>query len=134
MQRRTFFKWSGFLLGAGLVGYGGCLALRSRERIIVALLQRELGALALEREILDEFARDLLADRNWTWWQLQGFDLTRKWNPDLEYIRDYVLRRFVLSTDYFSRQTTPDAIHYLGLYDPYRRPCANPFYDAGPRN
>ena len=129
MHRRTFFKRSALVLGAGIVGYLGWLGLRSREQIIVALLEDELDSMNPEPEGLRQFARDFIADRNWPWWRLQGFDIARKWDADLAYVRDYIVRRYILSTDHFTNQKNGTSqIRYLVLYDPYRRTCANPFY------
>jgi hypothetical protein len=127
MRRRVFFKRSALVLGAGIASYLGWLGLRSREQIIVSLLERELEGLNLEPEGLRQFARDFITERKWPWWRLQGFDLARKWDADLDYVRDYIVRRYILSSDHFASQHDGEPVRYLGLYDPYRRVCANPF-------
>lgn len=130
MNRRKFLRIGSLGIGIALSGFGLWRFSLSREDILVNLIREELGGIVPEETGLSQYARDLLADRKWTWWQLQGFDLSRPWKPEMAYIRDYVVRRYALSSDYFSQDPPPQTMQYQGLYDPYQYPCANPFYNS----
>lgn len=54
------------------------------------------------------------------------FDLPYKHKYDQ--MRDDLTGKFLLSTDFFTnKMDTSRKITYIGLYDPYTRPCTNPF-------
>lgn len=142
LSRRAFMVWAA---AAGFTGYlGGWYISRVRLQdvtpIIIAILRKHLGYLEVEKADLEQFARDFAAvhlDANQatllSWvgslrvlYRLNWLDIGAEEAPNLE---ETVVGHFLMSTDFFwngADEARP--VTYLGLYDPYSRPCSNPFF------
>lgn len=124
MKRRALIL--GGVSGAGLIAIGAWrLAARERDAPasdgeakttdgLVARIAAACGGLEVEPGSIETFAEEL---------RIAGRLAPAELDP---------VGRFLLSTDLFMRP--PDAVtpvRYLGLYDPYRRPCLNPLVHGG---
>lgn len=46
---------------------------------------------------------------------------------EIKHAEQHVIRQFLLGSDFFWNSPRKKEIKYIGLYDPYTRPCRNPF-------
>jgi hypothetical protein len=108
--------------------------------IVVAILRRRLRPLKADRAIFEEFSRDYILTRLDYAKQMrllgavsgllsivtpyQLLPLGHPWRR----LENNIVSMFLLSTDFFQNGADPQKkIQYLGLYDPYRRPCVQFF-------
>ncbi len=92
--------------------------------LVILTLRRRLDYLELEEEGMVRFARDLRKRR------LQAL-LRRLKAGDTE-AADWLEQQFLMSSDFFWNGADESRIiGYMGFYDPYERPCANPFARSG---
>jgi len=108
--------------------------------IIVAILKRRVGYLRVEPSTLYDFAKSYISSRKEYdrklatlsaislplqflspyRWLAQGNALRR--------LEDNVVSGYLLSTDFFANGANEQrAVSYISFYDPYTRPCGNPF-------
>ena len=109
--------------------------------MVAAMLKRKLHYLELDEQGVKRFVRDMLPHispyirRNLAWLQLglpvyAGLDYTSRWASTKWYreTEQKIVTQFLMSSDFFQNNADETrTIHYLGFYDPYTRPCANPF-------
>jgi hypothetical protein len=128
MNRRNFLKLTGF--GAAAITLPGVgMATISLKQAITGIILREFSYLDLEKEGVEQFAQDYLTTYPDTphyfktrMYYALGFD--SKQSKLVNHFADVYLR----STDFFyNKMDESKPVRYLGLYNPYKRPCANPF-------
>jgi len=103
------------------------------------ILKKDLEQLKINDEIFDKFISDALANKYFS-----GYSLRKKWliriydaiqfSGSLPYAMQYreyrsqLVADFLMSTDFFTNGMDESMeIGYIGFYDPYLRPCSNPF-------
>ena len=88
--------------------------------LVVSTLRQRLDYLELEEEGVVHFARDLRKRRLHT--------LLRRLKAGDAETAEWLVQQFLMSSDFFwngADESRP--VGYMGYYDPYERPCANPF-------
>lgn len=141
LSRRKLLGW-----GAGLAAGTTALYTAYKWRwgepteVIVAILQRRLGDLAIDATSFDRFAEEYVSFRKdyrrqlsllsivslpfqyvtpYAWFE-QGAALRR--------LEDNVVSLYLLSTDFFQHGADERrAVNYVSFYDPYTSVCGNPF-------
>lgn len=132
--------------GAAAAAYvGGWWSARARPRdvtyLVKAILRDRLSYLQLDEEGLDAFAKDFQARipddaRHTLSWMGILKPVPFAWNVARSSRWSYMIRkletglelRYLISTDFFQHDAREDRIiKYMGFYDPYERPCSNPF-------
>jgi hypothetical protein len=136
------------LLGGALIAGGGLLLAASlvKQRpdrwasvFVTRSLRRGLGDLAVDPQDVDRFVAEFLASRPGSDRFLLGFVGIAApllpviaWLPaarrELRRAEDRIVSRFLLGSDFFRKGSDRSRrVRYLGLWDPYQAPCANPF-------
>ena len=127
MNRKKFLTILG--LGGLLAGVGvfGLAFENAVERIIV----NELSFLKLDKEGVNRFVTDYTKSMNSkSKLMLKGYSFIRLSARKSQKINSLV-NAYLLSTDFFiNKMDERRTIKYVGLYDPYRHPCAHPFSNA----
>lgn len=139
LSRRKFLALG---LAAGAVPLYALYAWRWGDPtdVIVAILERRVGYLRVEPATFRDFAKDyasfqkrhehefaVLTDISLLLrffspyrWLAQGHAFRR--------LEDNVVSSYLLSTDFFANGADEQrAVAYISFYDPYVRPCSNPF-------
>lgn len=138
MRRRKFIG----LLGVAGVGslVAGYVIAPSFENTLEKIIEENIKGLKLEKGAVKAFLADAgkegilgqydLSKREF----IRGHYLLENGVINLPYkhkytqMRDDLVGRFLLSTDFFThKMDTEKQVSYVGLYDPYDRPCSNPF-------
>jgi hypothetical protein len=141
LRRRRFL-----LLGAGsavilATGYGVARWYRGDPvSVIVAILERRLGYLQVDRSSFDRFAVDYLESRKEYKRELQLMALFSlpyryvtpypflKQGHSLRRLESNVVSRYLLSTDFFEHGADESrTVRYVEFHDPYSIACRNPF-------
>lgn len=151
LQRRQFIKWllaglAGLcLLGGGTLGYFFVRPDSKCHQLVKKWVRDALPYLKLNPEGLDAFAeafqeREIEADSRTTWVVLSTYiwlypvltPLVRASGKGdmLDGMATLAPKRFLQSSDFFYHQAdeTRD-IQFLAWFDPWERPCTNPFAD-----
>ena len=112
------------------------------ETVVGKILHKQLGYLNLNEEAINSFVKDIKASdyynkKNFGWQKqlfVRGFYLIDfSWLPlpgKDRYQRycTFFVSDFLLSTDFFlNKMDESKEVNYLVLYEPYKRPCVNPF-------
>lgn len=141
MKRRTFIKTS-LLGGIGTLLLGGLwVGGQDMEKRIISILKDTLQGMQWQESDLQSFAQDFIQEEGYTWKQSLRICLYASFyesfrqpihlqNAHQRYqdFRHYITTTFLLSTNFISQQLDETkAIEYLGFYNPYLRPCSNPF-------
>jgi len=118
---------------AGIGGIIGAIAsvkfsFTTFEDSVVNTIKRELSFLDIKEEDVYSFAKDYAAGRNRTYKLIvKGYGMLGIGVNQSGKIHQMV-STFLLSSDFFQNHMDEKRpIRYVGLYDPYRRPCAHPF-------
>ncbi len=130
MKRRKFLT---------IAGIGGVVAALASFRFITnpfenvakGIIKSELDYLKLDEEGLDRFVADYskLKDRNYKL-TMKGYSLFGI-NSEKSGKVHQLVSAYLLSSDFFQNKMDEGrTIRYVGLYDPYLRPCAHPFSHA----
>ena len=141
LRRRRFL-----LLGAGSVvvvagGYGVARWYRGDPAsVIIAILERRLGYLQVDRGSFQRFAVDYLETRKEYRRELQLMALFSlpyryvtpypflKQGHSLRRLESNVVSRYLLSTDFFEHGADESrTVRYVEFHDPYSVACRNPF-------
>jgi hypothetical protein len=140
ISRRRFLYSIAFVVIILLIGVIG---LPHLEKVIRKILEKELSFLDLESGAIDRFLEETKKTGYWN----RIFSQQKKYfiigyyvlsNPlfHLPYQYKYnqqkarIVGDFLLSTSFFyNKMDEKKEVKYNGLYDPYMRPCANPFSD-----
>lgn len=139
ISRRKFIFISLLTLIAVIVA---TISFFSFDTVVKKMLSKDLSHLKISEESFDKFVADANKEKHW---QKKFFDWTKKQLvrfsfmidsilPSFPYKYKYVQYRseivgdFLLSTDFFmNKMDTKRTVNYIGLYNPYLRPCSNPF-------
>ena len=112
------------------------------KNVVSKIIQNQLAYLTLEPAAIDQFVNDIAAtqyyDRKNFGWKKQLFIRVFHFfdNPWIalpgksryEQYCTFVVSDFLLSTDFFlNKMDERKQVNYLALYEPYKRPCVNPF-------
>lgn len=130
MKRRKFLA---------IAGVGGVLAAFASfkfitdpfDKVAKGIIKAELDYLELDEAGLDQFVAEYskLKDRNYKLtmkgYSLFGINSTRSGKVH------QLVSAYLLSSDFFqNKMDEKRVVKYVGLYDPYSRPCAHPFSHA----
>jgi hypothetical protein len=130
MKRRKF------LVIAGLTGVAAAVTsfkfiTTSFEDAAVALIKEELGFLKLDLQGVETFVKDYAHNKDRKYriamrgYSFIGINATHSGKVN------QLLTTYLLSTDFFTnRMDESKTVKYVGLYNPYLRPCAHPFSAA----
>ena len=110
------------------------------ETLIFKILKHDLKGLNIDEKYFKKFASDA---KKSNYWSRIMFDKKKKAFVFIFYflpkvglpyefkyfqLRGRIVGDFLLATDFFvNKMDSKRAIKYVGLYDPYLRPCQNPF-------
>lgn len=130
MKRRKFLT---------IAGVGGVVAALASfkfithpfESVAKSIIKSELDYLKLDEDGLDKFVADYtkLKDRNYKL-TMKGYSLFGINSAKSGKVHQLVTA-YLLSSDFFqNKMDEKRTIKYVGLYDPYSRPCAHPFSHA----
>ncbi len=108
--------------------------------IIVAILKRRVGYLRVEPDTFHDFAKSYISSRKDYERQLATLSAVSlplqffspyRWIAQgnaLRRLEDNVVSSYLLSTDFFANSANEQReVSYISFYDPYARPCSNPF-------
>ena len=138
MRRRKFLQLAGLGSAALAVPTAG-IAATSIEDAVAGLILNEFSFLKIDREGLNQFVADYHR-ANTDYHQAMGarkqfflniktkvYYFLRVTSDQSELVRAYTTM-YLLSTDFFqNRMDESKEVKYLGLYNPRKMPCANPF-------
>jgi hypothetical protein len=138
MNRRRFIGIS--ILSLVGIAMASIAIIYDFETLVFKILQQDLKTLNIDEKYFRKFASDAKASN---YWQRILFDKKKKafvfafyFLPkiglpyEFKYfqLRGRIVGDFLLATDFFvNKMDDKRAIKYVGLYDPYLRPCQNPF-------
>ncbi|AHM63597.1 hypothetical protein D770_26770 [Flammeovirgaceae bacterium 311] len=129
MQRRKFLKLTG-LSAVALAIPGVGMGAISTEQAIAGILKNEFDYLELDDKGLKQFVKDFLEFRGhgkYVHVKVRTLYLFRVKAAESSLV-DRLAREYILATDFFiNKMDESKTVKYIGLYDPYKRPCANPF-------
>ena len=109
--------------------------------IVVSILKRRIGYLRVEPSTFHDFAKNYISPQKSNYERklatLSAISLPLQYfSPYLWLAQGNALRRFednivsgyLLSTDFFANGANEQReVSYISFYDPYARPCGNPF-------
>ena len=138
MNRRRFIGISALsALGAALASI---VVFYDFETIVFKVLKKDLEYLKVDQKYFSEFIEDA---RKANYWNKIFFDKKKKafvfafhflpkiglpYQFKYYQLRGRIVGEFLLATDFFNNKMDESLpIKYIGLYDPYLRPCQNPF-------
>lgn len=137
ISRRFFLASSGVLVLGGLLG-----VYVAREDALVAVLKKNLPEGEFRESDYHAFSKDLilyLKESNriggyknkmaalggaTLFYYLGGFNLL---SENIKRFEEFVVTKYVLSTDYFDENRTSQMAVYRYLHLPFRQPCSNIF-------
>ncbi len=137
IKRRRFLKILGLAGIASVIGLG---LTPGFEEMVHRLIKNAYRNLSVDDEEIVKFIDEAHRINLWEWLNIGPrekmviivFGLLN--NPYLPYYRVYhrlvvrITNPFILSTDFFRNgMDTSQPVRYLGIYNPYAMPCANPF-------
>lgn len=127
MKRRTFI---------GLAGAGGAIAALVSLRLFTTTFERaareiilsDLNFLKLDDKGVRDFVAAYAKEKSSNYkWAVKGYQLLGIGSSHSGKIHQMVTS-YLLSTDFFRRgMDESKVVKYVGLYDPYTRPCLHPF-------
>jgi hypothetical protein len=127
MKRKTFLKIAGV---AGVIATIGTVKFFSTsfENAVVALLEDQLHFLNLDKNGLQQFARDFSKrQRSTEQLIIKAYGMAGVKATQSQRMHS-LISTYLLSTDFFTnKMDEAKTVKYLGLYNPYLRPCAHPF-------
>jgi hypothetical protein len=130
MKRRNFLKLTG-LAAAGTAALPSMgLASVSTEDAMARLIRNEFHYLKLDEAGLNQFVANYL-DRHYhstvSKIKLRSYYFLNFSSTQSQLVNQ-LTRRYILSTDFFSNKMDESKpVQYMGLYNAYKTPCANPF-------
>lgn len=127
MKRRNFL----ILAGAGGVAAAATsfsFLSTSFEDAATGLIRSELHFLKLDPEGLERFVKDYASNKDSTYHlTMRGYSFLGIGANQSGKVNQ-LLTAYLLSTDFFmNKMDESKTVKYVGLYDPYKRPCAHPF-------
>lgn len=128
MKRREFLAMTG--MGAALVAIPGVGFITTTvEEATASIILREYHYLKLDRKGVEMFVEDYLKKyRNTTLEiKLKTFHLLALGSDQANFAKN-LAHSYLYSTDFFiNKMDESKPVFYIGSYDPYLSPCANPF-------
>lgn len=131
MRRRNFIKLSGF--GAALIAIPSLVfASTTPEEAAVGLIMNEFQYLHLDGNGVEQFAVDYFkANKKLSRFSVQ-FKMKSyyfaKINGNQSQLVSELISKYLFSTDFFlNKMDETKPVKYLGIFNPYKTPCANPF-------
>jgi hypothetical protein len=127
MKRRKFLVVTGLAgLAAAITSFR--FVATSYDEAAVDLIKRELSFLSLDDEGVRKFVAEFTKDKNRSYrMTIRGYSFLHIGSKQSGKVNQLV-SAFLLSSDFFSnRMDESRVIKYVGLYDPYVRPCSHPF-------
>jgi hypothetical protein len=128
MRRRNFLKLAGAGTAAAVALPAVWYKATSLHEAAAGIITHELGFLKLEPKGVARFVDDYLKDpwSRFTAAQVKPYYFLRT-GDDKSNVAD-MTSKYLLSSDFFmNNMDEQKTVQYLGLYNPYRSPCANPF-------
>ncbi len=129
MRRRNFLKLAGTGTAAVAVLPAGWYAATSVQQAAAGIITREFDYLKLDPKGVAQFVDDYLKDplSGYTHKELKASYALPAVASRSKMVAD-LTRKYLLSSDYFlNKMDENKTVQYLGFYNPYRSPCANPF-------
>ncbi|MBL6448899.1 hypothetical protein JMN32_21485 [Fulvivirga sp. 29W222] len=120
----------------------GTVAILDFNTVVIKMLKHDLAHLKVDETSYETFVREAEQKQHW---QGKFFDWKKRQLVRFSYMVDAILPSFpykykylqyrsdivgdfLLSTDFFINKMDRDkTVTYIGLYNPYLRPCSNPF-------
>ncbi len=138
MKRRSFIRLSIFaVLGIAVTSV---FVFNSFDSVVLKILKADLKGLKIKDDEFKKFiteaqtsgnASKVIFDKKKRAFIFTVFFLPKMGLPfELKYIelRQRIVSDFLLATDFFvNKMDVKREIKYLALFDPYTRPCQNPF-------
>jgi hypothetical protein len=134
MHRRKFL-W--LLIGGVLLSIVGFFIAKSFRKIVYNILAEDLEKLKIQEGSIEQYIID--AEKEYFWGYTRGqkeFIKAHYYFPFLPLPYAFKYRQFranitgmyLLSTDFFlNKMDASKPVTYLSYYNPYKRPCTNPF-------
>lgn len=138
MNRRRFIRIAA-LGGIGVI-ITALIRLYDFDTVLFKILKKDLKALNIKDTVFRRYIEDA---QTYHYWDKLFLDRKKKafiifyfFMPDLnlphqikyQKMKGELIGNFLLATDFFQHKMDEKRnINYLGLFDPYRRPCSNPF-------
>lgn len=130
MERRNFLKLTGLAaIGTAAIPSLSVAAL-STENAASGLIINEFGYLQLDIAGVKQYVEDYLRQYqpNWIGCMKMRSLFLMNMKADKSDLITELTRTYILSTDFFrNKMDETKPVQYLGLYNPYKTPCANPF-------
>lgn len=120
----------------------GTVALFDFNTVVIKMLKKDLSHLKIDEASFETFVKEAEQKGHW---QSKFFDWKKKQLVRFSFMVDSILPTFpykykymqyrsdivgdfLLSTDFFiNKMDASKTVNYIGLYNPYLRPCSNPF-------
>lgn len=120
----------------------GSVAIFDFNTVVIKMLKADLSYLKIDEANFERFVKEADQKKHW---QNKFFDWKKKQLVRFSFLVDAILPTFpykykynqyrsdiigdfLLSTDFFvNKMDTSKPVTYIGLYNPYMRPCSNPF-------
>ena len=130
MERRNFLKLTGLAaIGTAAIPSLSVAAL-STEDAVSGLIINEFDYLQLDKAGVKQYVEDYLSQYqpNWIGSMKMRFIYLMNMKAEQSDLITQLTRTYILSTDFFrNKMDETKPVQYLGLYNPYKNPCANPF-------
>jgi hypothetical protein len=129
MRRRNFLKIAGAGTAAVAALPAGWYVATSVPEAAAGIITREFSYLKLDPKGVARFVDDYLKDplSGYTPAKIKAYYALRTGSDASMMVAD-LTRKYLLSSDYFTNKMDENrTVQYLGFYNPYRSPCANPF-------
>lgn len=112
------------------------------EKVIFKILSKDLSHLNINEQLFTQFIREARENNHWNkkffnnkkqmlvraYYLLTYIPIPLPYEYKYLQYRSEIVGDFLLSTDFFmNKMDVNKKITYLGLYNPYKRPCSNPF-------
>ncbi|HSJ68214.1 MAG TPA: hypothetical protein VK921_11085 [Anditalea sp.] len=129
MNRRKFISITGIGAAALALPAAGIFA-KTLHETVTDIIYREFNYLNLDKEGVDLYVHAYLEknkkDLSYEM-KLKAFDLFRI-SSEKSTILTQMTQDYILSTDFFiNKMDESKTVHFIGAYDAYNTPCANPF-------
>ena len=120
----------------------GLVTIPSFNQMVKKMILEDLDGLKLDGTVIDKYLQAIESGDHWdkifNGWKKKEFIrihyLLEKGPLNLPYSNKYrhyrsdIIGNFLLSTDFFiNKMDESKEISFIGLFDPYTRPCSNPF-------
>lgn len=112
------------------------------NNVIIKILKSDLSHLNVDDTLFEKFVTEAQQNNHWkkkffdakkqmfvrAYYILDSLYLPLPYKYKYRQYRSEIVGDFLLSTDFFLNKMNPEKkVTYLALYNPYKRPCSNPF-------